>query len=91
MNNFSDPNNSPKSPRVLRVLATAWHWLTEPSSPIIEPEHRLQARLLMAMLLVLIITGLLSLTLSLLGIYAQAGDSESVGLTFPLDYTNQSG
>jgi diguanylate cyclase (GGDEF)-like protein len=70
------------APRWRRMLAVVWRWLIEPSPSIVEPERRLQARLLMAMLLILIILGLLSLTLSLLGFYAEAGETETVGLSF---------
>ena len=73
---------SSKTPRWRRMLAVVWHWLIEPSASIVEPERRLIARLLMAMLLILIILGLLSLTISLLGFYAEAGDTETVGLSF---------
>src|SRR5687768_16866779 len=60
----------------LRVkLAAGWQWLTEPSSAIVQPERRLQARLLMAMLLVLIILDLISLTFSLFGFYDTPGQT----------------
>ena len=67
MKNFTGVNNSSEIPGWRRMLAGAWHWLIEPSAAIVEPERRLQARLLMAMLLVVIILALLSLTLGLLG------------------------
>ncbi|MBC7876577.1 MAG: diguanylate cyclase [Anaerolineales bacterium] len=79
MKNLNDMNSSPKTPHRRRGLADVWHWLIEPSSAVVEPERRLQARLLMAMLLVLIFLGLLSLTLSLLGVYSQPGKPETVG------------
>ncbi len=59
-----------------------WHWLIEPSASIVEPERRLTARLLMAMLLILIILGLLSLTLSQFGVYTKPGEPKSVGAVF---------
>jgi diguanylate cyclase (GGDEF)-like protein len=74
-------------------LADGWHWLTEPSPAIVQPERRLQARLLMAMLLVLIILDLISLTFSLLGFYDTPGqikttpnllDVVAVGILVPL-------
>jgi diguanylate cyclase (GGDEF)-like protein len=58
-------------------LAAGWHWLTEPSSAIVQPERRLQARLLMAMLLVLIILDLISLTFSLFGFYDTPGQTKT--------------
>lgn len=74
MKNVTDTNNSSKMPRWLRVLADMWHWLIEPSPAIVEPVARLQARILMAMLLVVIVLGLLSLALSALGIYTPLGE-----------------
>jgi diguanylate cyclase (GGDEF)-like protein len=59
-----------------RMLSVVWRWLTEPSPSIIEPERRIQARLLMAMLLVLLFLGLLSLTLSFLGLYSNLEEPE---------------
>jgi diguanylate cyclase (GGDEF)-like protein len=59
-----------------------WRWLIEPSPSVIGPERRLQARLLMAMLLVLLVVGLLSLTLSLLGVYSKPGEPKTVGSGF---------
>ena len=79
MKGFTDTNNSSKLPRWRRVLAAMWHWLIQPSAAIVEPERRLQARLLMAMLLILIMLGLLSLTLSLLGVYAEPGEQNTFG------------
>ena len=52
-------------------MAAVWRWLSEPS-PQIEPEQRLQARLLMVILLVLITLGVVSLILSLSGLYETA-------------------
>jgi diguanylate cyclase (GGDEF)-like protein len=74
MKNVNDTNISSKTPRWRHMLAVVWHWLIEPSASIVGPERRLQARLLMAMLLTLIILGLLSLTLSLFGVYSKPGD-----------------
>jgi diguanylate cyclase (GGDEF)-like protein len=58
-------------------LTAAWHWLTEPSASIVQTERRLQARMLMAMLLVLIILDLISLVLSLFGLYYTPGEVSS--------------
>ena len=82
MKNVTGTNTSSKTPRWLRILAAAWRWLIEPSPSVVEPERRLRARLLMAMLLVLIILGLLSLTASLLGLYSIPGEPKTVGLAF---------
>src|SRR5688572_4181930 len=74
-------------------LFAAWQWLTEPSSAIVQPERRLQARLLMAMLLVLILLDLISLIFSLFGFYDTPGQTKAtpelldvvaVGMLLPL-------
>jgi diguanylate cyclase (GGDEF)-like protein len=71
-------NSSPtKGAFLRRKLAAGWRWLTEPSPAIVQAERRLQARLLMAMLLVLIILDLISLTLSLFGFYDTPGQTKS--------------
>jgi diguanylate cyclase (GGDEF)-like protein len=71
-------NISPSKNASLRGrLAAGWRWLTEPSPSIVQAERRLQARLLMAMLLVLIILDLISLTLSLFGFYDTPGQTKS--------------
>jgi diguanylate cyclase (GGDEF)-like protein len=57
-----------------------WNWLTEPSASVVEPERRLQARLLTALLLILIIIGSLSMILSLFGVYSKPGEPETLGL-----------
>src|SRR5215211_3715591 len=72
-------NNTSKTPHWLRRLTAAWYWLIEPSPSIVEPERRLQARLLMAMLLLLIVLGLLSMTLSLFGVYTEPGEQKKAG------------
>src|SRR5688572_28507862 len=77
MKNFTDANNSSKMPRRMRILADMWRWLIEPSPAIVEPGARLQARILMAMLLVVINLGLVSLALSVLGLYAPPGESKT--------------
>src|SRR5688572_5503721 len=77
MKNFTATNNSSKMPRWLRILADMWRWLIEPSPAIVEPVGRLQARILMAMLLVVLTLGLLSLTLSALGFYTPPGESKT--------------
>jgi diguanylate cyclase (GGDEF)-like protein len=71
-------NSSPtKGPSLRHKLAAGWRWLTEPSPAIVQVERRLQARLLMAMLLVLIILDLISLILSLFGFYDTPGQIRS--------------
>jgi diguanylate cyclase (GGDEF)-like protein len=82
MKNFTASNTSSKVPRRPRILAVVWRWLILPSPSVVEPEHRLQARLLMAMLLVLITLGLFSFTLTLSGAYATPGDSKAVTSMF---------
>ncbi len=67
MKNSTTTNDSSKNPRWLYSLVTLWYWLTEPSSLVTEPARRYQARLLMEMQITLILLGLLSLPLSLLG------------------------
>ena len=79
MKNSTVNNTSLKTPRWLRRLTAAWYWLIEPSPSVVEPERRLQARLLMAMLLLLIVLGLLSMTLSLFGVYTEPGEQKTVG------------
>ncbi|HET7144391.1 MAG TPA: GGDEF domain-containing protein [Anaerolineales bacterium] len=76
MKNLIGTKNSTKDQRGFNKLAQAWSWLIEPSPLIIEPERRFQARLLMAMLLVLLLLGLLSLTLSLLGFYTHLDETD---------------
>lgn len=46
MKNLTGTENSTKDRRGFNMLAQAWSWLIEPSPLIIEPERRLQARLL---------------------------------------------
>jgi len=68
--------------RYYDVLAGAWQWLIEPSPSIVEPERRLQARLLMAVLLVLMTLGLLSFALILSGDYVTPGEPKEVTSMF---------
>jgi len=82
MKNLTDTIPSSKVPRWQRGLARVWRWLIEPSFAITEPERRLQARLLMAMLLVLMSLGLLSLILSLLGLYSKLDEPKEVVASF---------
>jgi diguanylate cyclase (GGDEF)-like protein len=82
MKNFTVNSISSKIPRRPRRLAAVWRWLTEPSPSIFEPEQRLQARLLMVMLLGFITLGLLSSTLSLLGVYSKLGEPKTVTAVF---------
>jgi diguanylate cyclase (GGDEF)-like protein len=78
MKNFIDTHISSKISRWLQMLVDVWRWLTEPPPAIIEPERRHQARLLMAMLLVLAILGSLAFISSLLGAYSVPGQSKTV-------------
>jgi diguanylate cyclase (GGDEF)-like protein len=78
MKNFTDTNNSSNIPRWRRILANVWHWLIEPPPAIVEPERRLQARLLMAILLVLLILDFFSLILSLFDVFTKSGESKAV-------------
>lgn len=82
MKNFIVNNISSRLPHWRDRLSAVWSWLIEPSPSIVEPERRLQARLLMAMLLVLLLFGLLAWTLSLFGFYAKAGESQTVTSVF---------
>src|SRR3972149_6955432 len=82
MKNSTASNTSSKIQRRPRMLAAVWRWLIEPSPSVVEPERRLQARLLMAMLLVLIILGLFSSILSLLGVYSKPGEPKTVTTAF---------
>lgn len=77
---FNDSNGSSRSPRWRRVLVAVWRWLIEPSASVVDPEDRLQARLLMALLLILILIGTLSMILALFGVFSHPGDPETVGL-----------
>jgi hypothetical protein len=78
MNNSTVDTTSSKISGWLRRLSAVWHWLIEPSPSIVEPERRLQARLLMAMLLVLMVLGLLSLILTISGGFDKPGESKAV-------------
>jgi diguanylate cyclase (GGDEF)-like protein len=82
MKNYKTPDAPPETRRQLRTLATLWRWLTEPSSLIDKREDRYQVRLLMAMLLVIMILGLLTMTLSLLGFLSKAGEQEMAEMVF---------
>src|SRR5919106_5716999 len=75
MKNVTDIDNSSKTSRGLGMFVAMWRGLIEPSPSIVEPERRLQARLLMAMLLVLVILGLLSVILTLVDLYARSEES----------------
>jgi diguanylate cyclase (GGDEF)-like protein len=82
MKDYKTPYAPLETRRQLRTFATLWRWLTKPSALIDKREDLYQVRLLMAMLLVLIILGLLTLTLSLLGLFSKAGEQEMVGIVF---------
>ena len=73
MTNAAEVNPSSKSGR--SSLRAVWRWLTEPSSSIVEPELRLQARLLMTMLLVLLVLGIVSVVLTIFDANARPGES----------------
>ena len=77
---FNATNGSSKSPRWRRVPAALRHWLIEPSASVVDPEDRLQARLLMALLLILVLIGSLSLLLALFGAFSHPGNPEMVEL-----------
>jgi diguanylate cyclase (GGDEF)-like protein len=82
MKNHKTPYAPPETRRQLRTFATLWRWLTEPSALIDKREDRYQVRLLMAMLLVIMILGLLTMTLSLLGFLSKAGEQEMAEMVF---------
>jgi diguanylate cyclase (GGDEF)-like protein len=82
MKNFTVSNASSKLPGWLHRLTAVWHWLIEPSPSVIGPERRLQARLLMAMLLTLIILGVPALAMSLFSVYTRPGDPTSVSYSY---------
>ena len=74
-----------KDLRGTQITSNAPRWLRrliEPSPSIIEPERRHQVRLLMAMLLVLLLLGLVSLTLSVLGVYSPRGEPKTEASMF---------
>jgi diguanylate cyclase (GGDEF)-like protein len=78
MKNLAGTHTTSNIPRWRRILANVWHWLIEPSPAIVEPERRLQARLLMAILLVLLILDFFSLILSLFDVFTKSGESKAV-------------
>ena len=78
MKNAAEVNPSPKGGRERSRLFAVWRWLTEPSPAIVEPERRLQAHLLMAMLLVLLILGVLSVILTILDANVRQGESRGM-------------
>jgi diguanylate cyclase (GGDEF)-like protein len=77
---LNDTGIASKSPRWRRVPVAVCNWLIEPSASVVDPEGRLQARLLTALLLILIMIGSLSMILALFGVYSQQGESETVGV-----------
>ncbi len=98
MNNLITTNNTSGTGRWLHRLAAVWNWLIEPSPSIIQAERRLQARLLMAMLLVLMSLGLVFFILSMLGVFSVPGEPKTgisvndwitlaAGLLFPIEYS----
>lgn len=78
MKNFTVTDISSNLPHWRRRLAAVWRWLIEPSSSVVEPERRLQARLLMAILLVLLILDFFALILSLFDLFTKSGESKTV-------------
>jgi diguanylate cyclase (GGDEF)-like protein len=77
MKDFPDTNKASGISRGRDMLVAAWRWLIEPPASIGKPERRLQAGLMMGMLLVLMAIGLLSLALSFLGLYSRLDESEA--------------
>jgi diguanylate cyclase (GGDEF)-like protein len=75
-------NSLSKNRRWSGHLINIWQWLIEPSSSVVKSEQRLQARLLMAMLLVLIVLGVFSLILIVSGSHTTPGESEKVTSMF---------
>jgi diguanylate cyclase (GGDEF)-like protein len=78
MKNLAGTHTTANIPRWRRILANVWHLLIEPSPAIVEPERRLQARLLMAILLVLLILDFFSLILSLFDVFTKSGEAKAV-------------
>ena len=70
MKNSTVPDNSTQARRWLQPWIAIARWLVEPSTSIVGPEHRRQARLLMALLLILLLFALLGLISPLLGLYS---------------------
>ncbi len=75
-------NTSTNTSRWRPMLAAMWRWLTEPSASIDKRGERYQVRVLMSMLLVLIVLSLLTLALSLLGFFREAGEQETVAIGY---------
>jgi diguanylate cyclase (GGDEF)-like protein len=71
MKNNTGTHTSSRMPRWLNMLAASGRWLIEPSSSVVEPDRRLRAHLLIAMLLILLVLALLSLVLTIFGVYSQ--------------------
>jgi diguanylate cyclase (GGDEF)-like protein len=78
MKNHAGTHTTANIPRWRRILANVWHLLIEPSPALVEPERRLQARLLMAILLVLLILDFFSLILSLFDVFTKSGEAKAV-------------
>jgi diguanylate cyclase (GGDEF)-like protein len=78
MKNAADLSPSSEGGRKRNRLPAVWRWLTEPSPAIVEVEGRLQARLLMNLLLVLLVLGVLSVVLTILDANARPGESRGV-------------
>jgi diguanylate cyclase (GGDEF)-like protein len=81
MNNLKTKNIPPENHHP-RAFSALWRWLTEPSALMEKREDRYLVRLLMIMLLVIIIFGSLTFTLSLLGFLTMTGEQEMVELVF---------
>jgi diguanylate cyclase (GGDEF)-like protein len=82
MKNYRTPHAPPETRRQLPTFATLWRWLTEPSASIDKREDQYQIRLLLTMLLVTNVLGLLTMTLSLLGLLSKAGEQEMAEIVF---------
>jgi len=81
MKHSTVPDNSTQVRRWSPPLIAVGRWLVEPSTSIVGPEHRRQARLLMALLLILLLFALLGLISPLLGLYS-VPELENAGYTW---------
>jgi diguanylate cyclase (GGDEF)-like protein len=81
MKNSAGSDSASRIQRWSQPLIAIGRWLVEPSTSIIGPEHRRQARLLMALLLILLLFALLGLISPLLGLYS-VPELENSGYTW---------
>ncbi|MGA9190672.1 MAG: GGDEF domain-containing protein [Anaerolineales bacterium] len=82
MSSHNSPHAPPETRRQPGAFATLWRRLTESSASIDKREERYQVRVLMSMLLALIVLSLLTLALSLLGLFRKAGEQETVAIGY---------